>query len=158
MGNRVPAEVTKERRERVDRRHNHFKAFFYQFFNPRRRNEVRRATDSHAFHVDFHEPILLVVVLVIVALCVVDLYATLTLLQQGGVELNPLMRTLIHTDVWLFFLLKYIVTMAGLFVLLSYKRFRLYKNFNTLHALYGVLAIYVLLAVYQLELLSLAAS
>ncbi len=153
-----PVKVTSGRGDVTDRRSNHFKAFFYQFFNPRRREKVRRATDSHGFHVDFHEPVLLVVVLVTVSLCVVDVYATLTLLQQGGVELNPFMRKLIHTDVWLFYLFKYIVTAAGLFVLLSFKRFRVYKNFNALHTLYGVMALYVVLVVYQIGLLSAAAA
>jgi hypothetical protein len=152
----MPAVAVDGRGDPADRRQNHVKAFFYQFLSPRRGHKARRATDSHAFHVDFHEPVLLVVVLVTISLCVVDVYATLTLLQKGGVELNPLMRELINTDVWLFYSFKYIVTAAGLFVLLSFKRFRVYKNFNALHTLYGVMAIYVLIVVYQMGLLSAA--
>ena len=68
------------------------------------------------------------------------------------------MRKLIHTDVWLFYLFKYIVTAAGLFVLLSFKRFRVYKNFNALHTLYGVMMIYAVIVVYQMGLLSAAAA
>ena len=157
-GGGMPAETEDGRGSMPDRRQNHAKAFFYQFLRPRRGDKARRSTDLHAFHVDFHEPVLLVVVLVTVSLCVVDVYATLTLLQQGGVELNPLMRELIHTDVWLFYLFKYIVTAAGLFVLLSFKRFRVYKNFNALHTLYGVMAIYAVIVVYQMGLLSAAAA
>ena len=153
-----PDTVPLERRLDVDRRRNHVKAFFYQFINPRRRSTSRRSTDSHPFHVDFHEPILLAVVLITVALCVVDAFATLTLLEQGGVELNPFMRELIHTDVWLFYVFKYIVTAVGLFILLSYRKFRVYRGFNALHTLYGVMAIYVVLVIYQIGLLSAAAA
>jgi len=157
-GSGTPVEIADGRGDHVDRRRHHLRAFFYQFLNPRRSGKARRSNDSHAFQVDFHEPVLLVVVLVTIALSVVDVYATLALLQQGGVELNPLMRKMIDTDVWLFYLFKYTVTAAGLFVLLSFKRFRVYKNFNALHTLYGVLAVYVVVVVYQIGLLSAAAA
>ena len=81
-----------ERRVTEDRRRRHVRAFFYQFVNPRRRQHTRRSTDFKAFNVDFHEPVLLLVVLLTISLCIVDVYATLTLLQRGGVEVNPLMR------------------------------------------------------------------
>ena len=93
------------------------------------------------------------------SLCVVDVYATLTLLQKGSVELNPVMRVLIDIDSRLFFVFKYIATAFGLFLLLSFRSFRLYKrNFNSLHTLYGVVAVYVVLVTYQVTLLTLTAS
>ena len=147
-----------ERRANEDRRQNHLKAFTAQFINPRRSVKVRRETDTHGFCVDMHEPALLIVVLITLSLCVVDVYATLTLLQRGGQELNPVMRVLIETDVWLFFIFKYMVTAAGLLVLLSYKNFRLYKKFSGIHTLYGILVVYILLVIYEVRLLALAAS
>lgn len=146
-----------ERRSSQDRRRNHLKAFTAQFVKPRRGVSGRRETDTHGFCVDVHEPALLIVVLATLSLCVVDVYATLTLLQRGGSELNPVMRALIKTDVWLFFVFKYVVTAGGLFVLLSYKNFRLYKGFTAIHTLYGILIIYVLLVIYEVRLLALAA-
>lgn len=153
----LPTVVAHDRRDGQERRRRHLRAFLFQFHTPRRRGLGRREHDPHGVHSDFHEPVILLVVLVTMSLCVVDVYATLTLLQGGGVELNPIMRKLIMTDVWLFFGLKYTITAAGLFVLVSYKRFRLYRGFSSLHTLYGVLAIYVLLVVYQMRLLSVAA-
>lgn len=135
------------------RRRNHVRAVFYQFVKPRRRTGGRRKADSHPSHVDFHEPALLAVVLVAVSLCIFDIYATLTLLQKGGVEVNPVMRQLIDYDMWWFYVFKYTVTVAGLSVLLSCKNFRLYHNFKALHALYGALTIYIILALYQAKLL-----
>lgn len=152
-----PGGVAVDRRQVRDRRRNHIKAFFVQFRKPRRRLLGRRKTDSHGFHCDFHDPVVLLVVLVTISLCVVDVYATLTLLQQGGVELNPIMRKLIEADALLFYTIKYGVTAGGLLVLVSYHRFRLYRSFSGLHTLYSVLGVYVLLVVYQLRLLSLAA-
>ena len=145
-----------ERRTNPDRRRNHVKAFTTQFVKPRRSNESRRESDTHGFHVDFHEPRLMLVVVATLSLCIVDVYATLTLLQRGGEELNPIMRKLIETDVWLFFVFKYVITAAGLFILLSYKNFRVYKNFSGLHSLYSVLIVYVLLVIYEIRLLILA--
>lgn len=144
-----------ERRLEQDRRRNHLKAFTQQFVTARRVNG-RRNTDTHGICVDVHEPALLIVVLATLSLCIVDVYATLTILQQGGSELNPIMRALIEADVWLFFIFKYAVTAGGLFVLLSYKNFRLYKKFSGIHTLYGILIIYVLLVIYEVRLLALA--
>lgn len=152
----VPYGATVERRSDPDRRRNHVKAFAAQFVRPRRGNKSRRETDTHEFYVDFHEPRLLVVVLATLSLCIVDVYATLILLQKGGSELNPIMRELIETDVWLFFVFKYVITAGGLFILLSYKNFRLYKNFSGLHTLYSVLVVYILLVIYEIRLLALA--
>lgn len=145
-----------ERRSDQDRRRDHLKAFTAQFVNPRRSINGRRETDSHGFCVDMHEPELLVVVLATLSLCVVDVYATLTLLQRGGSELNPIMRVLIEADVWWFFTFKYVVTAGGLLVLLSYKNFRLYKKFSGIHTLYGILVVYILLVIYEVRLLALA--
>lgn len=149
----IPA-VIADRREGLDRRRDHLKAFAYQFVNPRRRNRQRRESDLHPFHVDFHEPTLLLVVLITLSLCVVDIYATLILLTRGGRELNPFMRHLINIDVWLFFIIKYSLTAACLFVLLSYRRFTFFRGLSGLHSLYGVLAIYTMLAIYQVGLLA----
>ncbi len=93
------------------------------------------------------------------SLCIVDVFATLALLQKGSVELNPIMRKLIETDVRLFFVVKYVATVVGVFLLLSYKRFPLFgKNINSLHTLYGFMAVYLMLVVYQVTLLYLVAN
>lgn len=144
-----------DRRIRQDRRANNVRAFFFQFGKPRRKRDGRRDGDTQGYYVDFHEPMLLLVVLVTLSLCIVDIYATLSLLEQGGVELNPVMRELIETDIWVFFIFKYVVTAGCLFILVSYKKFRLYKNFSALHTLYGVLLIYFLLVIYEIKLMAL---
>ena len=101
---------------------------------------------------------MLLAALVVMSLCVIDVFATLILLEKGSVELNPLMRILIETDVRLFFGFKYIATAIGLFLLLSFRKFRLYRtSFNSLHTLYGIIVVYSLLVLYQLTLLYLTA-
>ena len=92
------------------------------------------------------------------SLCIIDVFATLTLLGKGSIEMNPVMRELIETDVRLFFWFKYIATAIGLFLLLSFRHFRLFrKNINSLHALFAVIAVYALLVLYQLTQLYLIA-
>jgi hypothetical protein len=138
-----------------ERRRRHISAFMYQFINPRRRKR-RRQGDAPGFHADFHEPMMLAVVLITVSLCIADIYITLTLLDRGGTELNPIMAELIYTDQWLFFVVKYSLTALGLFVLLSYRDFRFFNSISVLHMLYGILAIYVILVIYQIGLLAAA--
>ena len=92
------------------------------------------------------------------SLSIVDVFATLALLQKGSVELNPVMRKLIETDLRLFFVVKYVATAAGVFLLLSYKQFRLFsRNINSLHALYGFMSVYFILVAYQVTQLYLVA-
>ena len=110
-----------------DRRRKHAKAFFVQFIKPRRRGG-RRQSDTHGFHTDFHGPFVLLIALIIMSLSIVDVFATLALLQKGSNELNPVMGKLIETDVKLFFVVKYVATALGVFLLLSYKQFRLFRR------------------------------
>lgn len=143
---------------REDRRRNHVKAFFVQFVKPSRRRG-RRQTDTHGFQTDYHGPIVLLLALTVMSLCIVDVFATLTLLQIGSTELNPIMRELIESDVKLFFAVKYISNAVGVFLLLSYKGFQLFnKHINSLQALCVFIVVYLVLVTYQLTMLYIVAN
>lgn len=139
----------------VERRRRNLKAFLCQFSKGRRRRERRKYAQHHGHYVDLHEPKLLLITLSILLLCVVDIYFTLTLLQNGGVELNPFMRALLEQDVWLFYLGKYTLTAVCLIFLVAHKHFRLFKNITGRDLLQTVLLAYLLLIGYELSLLSL---
>ena len=90
----------------------------------------------------------------ILALCITDVYATITLLNRGSNEINPLMRSLLEYDPRVFFAFKYFATSAGIFILLSFRKFRILGSLTTLNLLYAVLLFYLLLVFYETVLLS----
>ncbi len=144
-----------DRRRRSDRRAWSMQAFFYQFLYGRRRGERRRQAGDPAHYIDVHRPKVLFTTLSILLLCVVDVYFTLTLLEHGGVELNPVMNYLLGRSVWWFFLGKYIVTVCCLLILVTHNHFVLFKRMTGLDVLQIVLLAYLLLIAYELLLLSL---
>ena len=103
---------------------------------------------------DYHERRYLVLSLAILALCVADVFATITLLSRGSTEINPFMRELVEYDTGLFFAFKYISTAAGIFILLSFKKFRIIGNLTTQSLLYVILIFYMVLVFYEAVLLS----
>lgn len=150
----MPVVKNEDRRGIEDRRQRHVKAFFYQFIKPRRRSSDRRGGESEGFHVDRHERRYFFVSLAILGLCVADVYATITLLNRGSIEVNPFMRELLEFNPGLFFAFKYIATAAGIFILLSFRNFRIFRKYNTLKLLYLVMFLYSILVLYEIALLS----
>ena len=144
-----------DRRRDIDRRQWSLRAFFHQFFMSRRQGERRREAAHPNHYVDLHEPKVLLTTLSILFLCVIDVYFTLTLLEHGGVELNPIMRYLLEKNIWWFFLGKYVVTACCLVVLVAHNHFRLFKWMTGLDILQAILLAYLLLIAYELLLLSL---
>ena len=143
-----------ERRTFEDRRKRHLTAFFYQFVKPQRRGEDRRYRDASASPVDYHDRRYLVLAIAILVLSVADVYATITLLGRGSAELNPFMRQLLEIDAVLFFVFKYALTVLGIFILLTFRRFNLLGKVTTLGVLYAVLIFYSVLVFYELTLIS----
>ncbi len=122
------------------------------------RRYARRAEDRANYYVDHYNIRWLGVTAAILVLCCLDAVFTLNLIQQGiAVEANPLMKALIEHDLQLFFLIKYLVTAAGVFVLLSHKNFYLFRSVRVGHVLLGLLVMYALLIKYELILFGLAA-
>lgn len=83
-----------------------------------------------------------------------DTYNTLTLLEHGGEELNPIMKALIEYNVWVFFIAKYIVTALGLIVLVMHKHFSFLKMIKTHWLVAACLVGYTILIIYEFVLLS----
>lgn len=146
--------MNEDRRAHEDRRRRHVKAFFYQFVKPRRRNARRRGSDSKGFDLDYHERRYFVLSVAILTLCVADVYATIILLSRGSTEINPFMRELLEYGTGMFFAFKYISTAVGIFILLSFRKFRIIGNLTTQNLLYIILVFYLVLVFYEAVLLS----
>jgi Domain of unknown function (DUF5658) len=103
--------------------------------------------------VDWHRSHWLGVVITILLLSVADALLTLTLLNQGAREANPLMAPLVTGSGHWFAFWKVSLTTAGVVVLVLLSRYRLFGRIRVGALLYVVLALYVALITYEWSLL-----
>jgi hypothetical protein len=150
-------ELVLERRNGVDRRQTNLQAWWHGALRPRRRSGGRRASDSYPL-VDWHSPRVFVAVLSILALCVLDGVLTVLLMTHGATEENPVMALFLPHDLGWFAAVKLTLTALGLMVLVACSRMRLFRAIPGELLLYLVMAGYVALVTYELELLSLMPS
>ncbi|MEP6883135.1 MAG: DUF5658 family protein [Gammaproteobacteria bacterium] len=142
-----------ERRDRADRRRRVWWSVLYGNFNPRRRSPPRRLGDSRLHILDWHSPHLLAVAIGILLLSLLDAFLTLTLLQGGADEVNPIMGALIYRSVAAFAALKMGMTGAGVIFMVFLARYRFMRLMRVEWALYGVLLAYAGLIGYEILML-----
>jgi hypothetical protein len=141
-----------ERRNAPDRRKRTFYSLMYGSFSPRRR--VARRTDARSLRdLDWHEPQWLAVAMLIVLLCCVDAALTMTLIDHGAYEVNPIMAAIVGGSTLVFTLVKVGLTGAGVVLLTLAARMRAFGKIPVGFLLYGVLVGYGGLIVYELRLL-----
>lgn len=151
--NQAGSHLTKERRDRADRRRRAWWSVCYGSFNPRRRTPPRRLEDSRFHSLDWHSSHLLAVAIGILLLSVVDAFLTLVLLQGGANEVNPIMALLIYRSVTAFAALKTAMTGASVILMVILARYRFLRILRVAWVLYGVLAAYVGLIGYEVWML-----
>ena len=116
-----------------------------------RRRQNRRA-DEHrrSYFVDCFSPAMLIGVLALVSASLVDAVLTVQLLNAGGKEINPLMDRLLAYGAGYFLLGKYLLTVAGLPLLLVFKNHYLFgTRLRVGHLIPVIVALYLMLIVYQ---------
>ena len=87
MTDKIPSSPDAPERKYEDRRQDSWKSFLGQFYRRRRRGERRDDIDAApTYYVDYHEPWLLIMVVLVMILCVADTFNTLTLIEHGGEE------------------------------------------------------------------------
>jgi hypothetical protein len=136
-------ELGTERRSGADRRKLTLMTFIRGSLTPRRR-ENRRGPDDEGL-LDWHEPHLLFLAVLILLLSITDAFLTLKLIGNGAVEVNPVMAYMLEQAPRLFALTKMALTGLGLVVLVALARarvFRIIRISNFIHwALLGYLAL-----------------
>ncbi len=150
-GATLAAAANVERRRAVDRRRVTLSSFLQGGFTPRRRGG-RRADEQH-LPVDWHEPYLLFLALMILLLSVADAFLTLTLIMGGAQEANPLLAFILRDHPELFAVLKMSLTGSGVLVLVAVARARLFRIMRVGIVLQGVFVAYVALIAYEWWLL-----
>ena len=112
-----------EQRRLPDRRRRRTPALSRRMLTGRRRGG-RRAGERQNIYVDLYRPWEGALVLLVVAMCAMDLLLTLDVIQRGGEEWNPVMRVALDLGVWPFVVIKLAITAVGAMVLLLRVRFR----------------------------------
>lgn len=104
-------------------------------------------------YVDRYHPALRWVCVGLLVLSGLDAFLTLSLLERGGEELNPVMRALLEIDVAVFFYTKLGLTAVGLAVLVMHYHFHWLRLVPVSHVLWILFAGYALLINYEIYLL-----
>lgn len=142
-----------ERRNRIERRNRRIWSICYGSFNPRRRAHPRRAND-HRFHsLDWYSAHLLVVAIGISLLSMTDAFLTLTLLNGGAQEMNPIMAALLVRSATAFTVFKMATTGVCVLALVVMSRYRFMRVIRVEIVIYLVLGTYASLIGYELWLL-----
>jgi hypothetical protein len=136
----------------LDRRTQSFQSILFGALKPRRRDN-RRPTDDQLFVVDWHDSGLFALAIAIVVMSCMDAWFTLHLLSIGGEEVNWFMAVLLEKDVSTFLAIKYMVTGAGVIVLVALARFRLGGLLPVRRVLEALTAGYACLLIYEVYLL-----
>jgi hypothetical protein len=93
-------------------------------------------------------------VLLLVVASLVDAVLTIRLLQEGGTEINPLMDRLLNVGVMPFLVVKYVLTVAGLPLLLIFKNRYLFGScIRVGYFIPTAVLLYAVLIGYQLVLM-----
>ena len=141
-----------DRRLKHERRQNR-RLFNFHRLNGRRRR-LRRDGDVIATdQTDFYRADLLFVVICVLIFSAADAHNTLLLLDAGASELNPLMDYLIQWDKDIFVYAKLAITGVGLIALVGCEYSTLWRHYRASYFLYLILAIYLILILYQSSLM-----
>jgi hypothetical protein len=141
-----------ERRVQADRRRMTVGSLLRGGFTPRRRGG-RRAGEHH-LPIDWHEPYLLFLSVMILLLSVADAFLTLTLLTAGATEANPFLAFILNEHPDWFAVTKMLLTGTGVLVLVASARARLFRVMRVGMALQGIFVGYVALIAYEWWLLT----
>jgi hypothetical protein len=103
--------------------------------------------------IDWHEPYLLFLSMMILLLSVADAFLTLTLIMGGATEANPLLALILRDHPELFAVVKMGLTGVGVLVLVAVARSRLFRIMRVGVVLQGLFVAYVALIAYEWWLL-----
>jgi Domain of unknown function (DUF5658) len=147
-----PPPFVERRVSQRDRRALTLWTFLKGGFAPRRRGG-RRAGEQE-LPVDFHEPYLLFLAVIMLVLSVLDAFLTVTLMTQGGAEeTNPLLAFVLNEHPRLFAVVKMALTGVGVLLLVAVARMRFFRVVRASVLLQGLVLAYFLLVTYEAWLL-----
>jgi hypothetical protein len=141
------APFVERRVNKVDRRRVTLRSLLQGGFTPRRR-AGRRATDREQ-PIDWHDPYLLLLAVVMLALSVADAFMTVTLLGGGAREANPLLAFALSQHPYLFSVVKMTLTGGSVIVLVAVARSRLFRLVAGRTVFQALVLAYLALVLYE---------
>jgi len=139
-------------RSRPDRRTFNWRTVVVGFVRSRRRNS-RRSAEGEALFSDWHHPWLFFLAIGIMLLSSADAFMTLTLIDLGANEANPLMHRAMEQSMASFAAVKMALTAFGVLALVFLARARLLNFFRAGAVLTAVFSMYACLICYELVML-----
>jgi hypothetical protein len=146
------AELKTEGRDVTDRRAFGWRTVVFGFLRSRRREHRRSAEEAPVF-IDWHHPWLFFLAVGIMLLSCLDAFFTLRLLDQGAIEVNPVMALAISHGTLAFTMCKMLMTGIGILMLVFLSRSRLFNSIRTGLFLTIFFSAYACLVCYQFILL-----
>lgn len=150
-----PAECYgEERRTQSDRRLQ--PTSVWAAFPPAGRRMRNRRADEHKlpYFVDRFSAMMSAAVLMLAVASILDAFFTMRIIDAGGSEINPIMGRLLDRGLFAFFMGKYVLTVAGIPLLMIFKNYYLFgTRFRVAYLFPVLLTLYAVLISYQIALL-----
>lgn len=147
----LDAQLAIERRDRSDRRNPTFKGFVIGCLKARRRQQRRFGSIVH-YETDWYDTKLLVMALTLLLLSATDAAMTMTLLNNGAVEINPFMNFLLSHSSQAFIYTKLAMTAVCIVVLVAHYHSRIFNSLRVDILLMFALFVYMGLVTYEFYL------
>jgi hypothetical protein len=140
-----------KRVSKTDRRRLSIRSILQGAFSPRRRLG-RRATDQGT-PIDWHHPHLMFLSLVMLALSMADAFLTVTLLNNGAEEANPLLAMFVIRHPSVFAAVKMALTGVSIVLLVAVAQSRLFRVISGRLVFQSLVIAYLALVLYEAWLL-----
>jgi hypothetical protein len=140
-----------ERREKNERRNPTFKGFILGCLKCQRREQRRDDCLAH-YRTDWYDTKLFVMALAILFLSIADAAMTMTLLNNGAVEVNPFMNYLLSHSIHAFVYTKLALTSICILVLVAHYHSKLFNTLRVDILLTFALMIYSTIVLYEIFL------
>ena len=142
------------RAQTEDRRVYTFQTLKHQVIAPQR-NAGRRSEDRRFPVLDWFDTGLFTLCMTLLCLSILDSIFTLTLIANGGTEVNPFMNAMLNISVWAFAGVKMLFTAVPAVFLVATANLRVFGLCRSRTILAGAVGFYAGLIVYEIALLSL---
>ena len=143
------AERICEHRAASDRRQIQWRTVFYGFLRSRRR-DLRRDADADVIFIDWHHPWLFFLAVGTMLLSCCDAFLTITLLDLGMIEANPVMAAMLGYGTATFAATKMAFTGVGVLTIVFLSKSRFLDRFRTGLILTAFFTIYACLVCYEI--------
>lgn len=138
-----------ERRTIEDRRKQPTRSWsFYTFFGRRRRLK-RKSDQEKGGYSDRYSPVLFFFIVLILALNILDSLFTMILLDLGGQEFNPIVRSIMAFHGDQFWIYKFLMVSGSLVLLCLHRGFKLFRGIIIV-----IGSIYLVIVLYQIFLIT----